>query len=88
MSATHEVVNQVPPLVSFDAADYAPILEALQREGAHDALEELHDVGRLAGSEEAQRWGDPPRRTLPSCAPTTATATASTRWSTTPRTTN
>ncbi|CAG7590298.1 acyl-CoA dehydrogenase family protein [Rhodococcus opacus] len=58
MSATHEVFNQVPPLVSFDAADYAPILEALQREGAHDALEELHDVGRLAGSEEAQRWGD------------------------------
>lgn len=58
MSATHEVVNQVPPLINFDAADYAPILEALQREGAHDALEELHDVGRLAGSEEAQRWGD------------------------------
>ncbi|MGW6379334.1 acyl-CoA dehydrogenase family protein [Rhodococcus sp. NPDC055112] len=58
MSTTHEVVNQVPPLVDYDAADHPPILEALQREGAHDALDELHEVGRLAGGEEAQRWGD------------------------------
>ncbi|MFD4369175.1 acyl-CoA dehydrogenase family protein [Rhodococcus sp. NPDC058521] len=58
MSATHEVFNQVPPLVDYDAAEFAPILEALQREGAHDALEEVHRVGRMAGSEEAQKWGD------------------------------
>lgn len=58
MSTTHEVFNQVPPLVGYDTAEYPPILEALRREGAHDALEELHDVGRLAGSEEAIGWGD------------------------------
>ncbi|MFC9789341.1 acyl-CoA dehydrogenase family protein [Rhodococcus sp. NPDC127528] len=58
MSATHEVFNQVPPLVDHDAADYPPILEALQRAGAHAELDELHRVGQLAGSEEAQHWGD------------------------------
>lgn len=58
MSATHEVVNQTPPLVNYDAAEYAPILETLQREGAHTSLDDIHRVGRLAGSEEAQRWGD------------------------------
>ncbi|EME23613.1 acyl-CoA dehydrogenase family protein [Rhodococcus triatomae] len=58
MSATHEVVNQVPPLVDHDASDYPPILEALEREGAHAGLDELHRVGQLVGSEEAQRWGD------------------------------
>ncbi|MFC7451181.1 acyl-CoA dehydrogenase family protein [Rhodococcus daqingensis] len=58
MSTTHEVLNQVPPLVDYDAADHPPILEALQRAGAHDALDELHEVGRLAGGATAQRWGD------------------------------
>ncbi|MCL2535762.1 MAG: DNA alkylation response protein, partial [Nocardiaceae bacterium] len=58
MRVTHEVTNQVPPLIDYDAADYPPILEALQREGAHDALDDLHHVGRLAGGAEAQRWGD------------------------------
>ncbi|MEV0947310.1 acyl-CoA dehydrogenase family protein [Rhodococcus sp. NPDC049939] len=58
MNATHEVFNQVPPLTNFDAADYPPLLEALQREGAHEVIEELREVGRLAGSEEAQRLGD------------------------------
>ncbi|AOW93689.1 DNA alkylation response protein [Rhodococcus sp. WMMA185] len=58
MTATHEVFNQVPPLTNFDAADYPPLLDALQREGAHESLDEVHDVGRLAGSEEAQRLGD------------------------------
>ncbi|MFE3290132.1 acyl-CoA dehydrogenase family protein [Rhodococcus sp. NPDC059234] len=58
MSATHEVFNQVPPLVDYDAADHPPILEALQRVGAHAELDELHRVGRLAGSKEAQDWGD------------------------------
>ena len=58
MNSTHEVFNQVPPLIDYDAAEYPPILEALQREGAHDALDALHSVGRLAGSEQAQQWGD------------------------------
>lgn len=58
MSATHTVTNQVPPLVGHDAADYPPFLEALQREGADHAIDEVHEVGRLAGGAEAQEWGD------------------------------
>lgn len=58
MTTTHEVTNQVPPLIEYDAADYPPILEALHREGADHALDELHRVGLLAGGAEAQGWGD------------------------------
>ncbi len=58
MTPTHEVTNQVPPLIDYDAAEYAPILEALHREGASDALEEVHRVGVRAGSAQAQEWGD------------------------------
>ncbi|KQY58790.1 DNA alkylation response protein [Aeromicrobium sp. Root495] len=58
MSATHVVTNQVPPLVDFDAADYPVILEALHREGADHAVEELHEVGRLAGSAASLELGD------------------------------
>ncbi|WP_278262955.1 acyl-CoA dehydrogenase family protein [Nocardia sp. AG03] len=56
--ATHEVTNQVPPLVGYDPADYPVVLEALHRAGADHALDELHEVGRLAGSAQAQEWGD------------------------------
>ncbi|MEO6471014.1 MAG: acyl-CoA dehydrogenase family protein [Aeromicrobium sp.] len=58
MTKTHEVTNQVPPLVDYDAADYPAILEALHREGADHALDELHGIGLLAGGAEAQAWGD------------------------------
>lgn len=58
MTTTHEVTNQVPSLIDYDAADYPPILEALHREGADHALDDLHDVGLLAGGAEAQSWGD------------------------------
>ncbi|MDH6676160.1 putative acyl-CoA dehydrogenase [Rhodococcus sp. LBL1] len=58
MRVTHDVTNQVPPLIDYDAADYPPILETLRREGAHEALDDLHRVGRLTGGAEAQRWGD------------------------------
>ncbi|MGW5452750.1 acyl-CoA dehydrogenase family protein [Nocardia sp. NPDC003979] len=56
--ATHEVTNQVPPLVDYDPADYPVVLEALHRADAGHALDELHEVGRLAGSAQAQEWGD------------------------------
>ncbi|MBF6288339.1 DNA alkylation response protein [Nocardia cyriacigeorgica] len=56
--ATHEVTNQVPPLVDYDAADYPALTEALHRAGAGHALDELHQVGRLAGGSEAVEWGD------------------------------
>ncbi|HET6167093.1 MAG TPA: acyl-CoA dehydrogenase family protein [Marmoricola sp.] len=57
MPATHEVTNQVPPLVGHDVAAYPPLLEGLEREGAGWALDEVHALGRRAGSAEAQEWG-------------------------------
>ena len=57
MPATHEVTNQVPPLVGHDVAAYPPLLESLDREGAAWAVDDLHALGRRAGSEEAQEWG-------------------------------
>jgi putative acyl-CoA dehydrogenase len=57
MPDTHVVTNQAPPLVDFDAADCPALLEALHREGAGWAEDELHTVGRLAGSADAQEWG-------------------------------
>ncbi len=58
MTTTHDVTNQVPPLVDHDASDYAPYREALRRVGAVDALEDLRRVGELAGSAHAQDLGD------------------------------
>jgi putative acyl-CoA dehydrogenase len=67
MPETHEVLNQVPPLVDYDvfAAD-RPLTEALERHGAGWAAGELRALGRLAGSARAQEWGSdanafPPR---------------------------
>jgi putative acyl-CoA dehydrogenase len=57
MRTTHEVTNQVPPLVGHDAADDPALLEALVREDAGWAEAELHRLGQLAGSEQAQEWG-------------------------------
>lgn len=57
MPATHTVTNQPPPLVGYDTADVPALIEALHREGAGWAEDELHAVGRLAGSAEAQAWG-------------------------------
>jgi putative acyl-CoA dehydrogenase len=56
MPHTHEVTNQVPPLV-YDAADDPALLEGLRRENAGWAEDELRELGRLAGSEQAQEWG-------------------------------
>jgi len=54
---THEVFNQVPPLVGHDTAADPVLLEGVEREGAGWAIDELHQLGRLAGSAEAQGWG-------------------------------
>jgi putative acyl-CoA dehydrogenase len=56
--STHEVTNQPPPLTGYDVfgAD-AALVEALPREGAGWATAELHELGRLAGSEEWQEEG-------------------------------
>src|SRR5438270_1813872 len=67
MSATHEVTNQVPPLVGHDpvAGDRA-LAEACVRHADERTLASLADVGRLAGSAQAGEWGrqadeNPPR---------------------------
>ncbi|MEV6625342.1 acyl-CoA dehydrogenase family protein [Amycolatopsis sp. NPDC051106] len=57
MPATHEVTNQVPPLQGHDVADDPTLLAGLERAGAGWASDELHELGRLAGSEQAQEWG-------------------------------
>jgi putative acyl-CoA dehydrogenase len=55
---THEVINQPPPLTGYDlfGADRA-LSEALEREGAGWAVDELHDLGRQAGGGAAQELG-------------------------------
>ncbi|MBX6766439.1 MAG: acyl-CoA dehydrogenase family protein [Actinomadura rubrobrunea] len=57
MPPTHEVFNQVPPLVDYDVADDPALLDGLEREGAGWAAERIHELGRLAGTERAQEWG-------------------------------
>ncbi|MEV6316568.1 acyl-CoA dehydrogenase family protein [Streptomyces sp. NPDC051776] len=66
MSATHEVLNQAPPLAPFSTADDPALLEALRRDGAGWGEQRVRDLGALAGSEEVQEWSrqveeQPPR---------------------------
>jgi putative acyl-CoA dehydrogenase len=58
MSATHDVSNQVPPLSDYDvfSTDLA-LVEGVQRHEAAWALDHLTDLGRKAGTLEAQEWG-------------------------------
>ncbi|MCA2218942.1 acyl-CoA dehydrogenase family protein [Jidongwangia harbinensis] len=63
---THEVLNQPPPLVDHDVAADPALLDAVTREGAGWAVDDLHRLGRLAGTAEPQRWAEdadryPPR---------------------------
>src|ERR687893_311755 len=58
MSATHEVLNQPPPLAGHDPiAGDAALAEACIRHADRATLDSLADLGRLAGSEQAQEWG-------------------------------
>ncbi|WP_055590633.1 isovaleryl-CoA dehydrogenase [Peterkaempfera griseoplana] len=57
MPQTHEVTNQAPPLHGHDVAADPALLEALRREGAGWAEPELHELGTLAGTEQAAEWG-------------------------------
>ncbi len=54
---THDVLNQVPPLVDYDAADDPALLDGLAREGAGWAAEEIHELGHLTGTAWAQEQG-------------------------------
>jgi putative acyl-CoA dehydrogenase len=62
---THEVLNQPPPLAGHDVADDDALLDAVAREGAGWAVADLHRLGRLAGTAEAQRWADEANRYEP-----------------------
>jgi putative acyl-CoA dehydrogenase len=56
---THEVLNQPPPLAGYDLYDADPVLgQALHREGAGWATEQVRALGVLAGGREAIAWGE------------------------------
>jgi putative acyl-CoA dehydrogenase len=58
MAATHDVSNQPPPLTDYDVfASDAALVEGVQRHDASWALDHLGEIGRNAGSLEAQEWG-------------------------------
>src|ERR1700760_4295908 len=57
MPSTHQVFNQPPPLTGYDVADDPALLDGLRQQGAGWAEGDLHDLGRRAGSEQAQEWG-------------------------------
>ena len=57
MTSTHEVFNQPPELAGYDVAADPAMLDALRREGAGWAEDGLRELGRLAGSAQAQEWG-------------------------------
>ncbi len=66
MAATHEVTNQPPPLEGYDVfGEDATLVEAVEREGAGWAADDLHALGRLAGSPEAIAWGFEANRNPP-----------------------
>ncbi|WP_282692480.1 acyl-CoA dehydrogenase family protein [Streptomyces sp. CC208A] len=64
-AVTHDVTNQPPPLTGHDAAADPVLLEGVEREGAGWHLEDLHRLGRVVASEEAQRWADQANRHEP-----------------------
>ena len=57
MPPTHEVFNQPPALAGYDVADDPAMLSALRREGAAWAADAIRQLGRLAGSAQAQQQG-------------------------------
>jgi putative acyl-CoA dehydrogenase len=57
MPATHEVFNQVPPIIGRDISTFAPLVEGLHREGAGWAEDEVRRLGERANSEQVQQWG-------------------------------
>lgn len=66
MPPTHDVTNQVPPLLDYDVADDPSLLEGLRREGGGWAETEVRKLGILAGEARTQEWGrlvneNPPR---------------------------
>src|SRR2546425_588672 len=64
--ATHQVLNQPPPLEGYDVFAQDPaLIDGLAGEGAGWAEEQLRALGGLAGSAEAIQWGFDANRYLP-----------------------
>src|SRR5204862_4155734 len=56
-AATHDVVNQAPPLVGYNVFEAnRPLVEALRREGAEWARDRVAAFGVLRGDPEVQAW--------------------------------
>src|SRR5258708_38065627 len=54
---THEVFNQVPPLVNYNLFEQdATLVESVRREGAAWITDHVTALGKVAGSEEAIQW--------------------------------
>ena len=58
MRDTHVVINQVPPLENHNPAASPVLAEALIREGGEWGVDEVAELGALAGTATAQRWGE------------------------------
>lgn len=59
MTATHEVTNQPPPLAGYDVfTSDAALEDAVIRYDAGWATQDLNRLGKLAGSVDAQGWGE------------------------------
>jgi putative acyl-CoA dehydrogenase len=57
-SNAHEVLNQVPPLVGYNLfLSDRTLAEALRRDGAGWAEDDITELGCLLGTEQTQRWG-------------------------------
>jgi putative acyl-CoA dehydrogenase len=63
--ATHDVTNQPPPLIPYDASADTALLEGLRREGAGWAEEDIRRLGQRAGSAAAQEWAEQANRYEP-----------------------
>lgn len=63
---SEEAVNQSPPRIDIDEfATNLPLVEAVTRNDAGWALERLHHVGQLVGTEQFQQWANDANRYPP-----------------------
>jgi putative acyl-CoA dehydrogenase len=65
MPDTHVVTNQVPTLQDYNPATSPVLAEALIREGGEWGVDEVFELGALAGGAQAQRWGELADRNQP-----------------------
>ncbi len=65
-AATHEILNQPPPLADYNALDADPALrEALIREGGEWGLDRVRDFGAVIASSEALQHAKRAQRNIP-----------------------